>query len=314
LGEEGLDEGRLALVFPFISAWGLGGVFSIRNSTSSSRLWAGILVNIPSNQLTTAPRLKIERAQHHINDLNRCIERLIANGTIYVSATEYMKRNQIAISAKTKKHIPDSVSLLVGDAVHNLRTALDILIFGMIGDRAKKPENIQFPFAKRAETLVSTMTNRETELAGKKVVAKITEIKPYPGGDELLAGLHILDIQDKHRLLVPTIQQISLTPRDILAVAPTTGIGYGAGYGDKVAIQGTTGTITLPGPPAWGWTKSVLGVPHSVERHIKIKFPPSVSFGGGECFSSRPIVEVLHDIAVRVSDVVDELADAYLSP
>jgi hypothetical protein len=45
LEEEGLEEafvlGRLALVFPFKSAWGLGGVFNIRSSTSSSRLRAG---------------------------------------------------------------------------------------------------------------------------------------------------------------------------------------------------------------------------------------------------------------------------------
>jgi hypothetical protein len=37
LGEEGLEEARLALGFSFIAAWGVGGVLSIRNSTSSSR-------------------------------------------------------------------------------------------------------------------------------------------------------------------------------------------------------------------------------------------------------------------------------------
>jgi hypothetical protein len=57
LGEEGLEEARLDLPLAFMSAWGCGGVFSIRNSTSSSRLRAGLFVMASQTQLIAAMKL-----------------------------------------------------------------------------------------------------------------------------------------------------------------------------------------------------------------------------------------------------------------
>lgn len=57
----------LALGFAFISAWGLGGVFSIRSSTSSSRLRAGVFV---MQKVTLLDELPV--------DLNRGIGRIVS--------------------------------------------------------------------------------------------------------------------------------------------------------------------------------------------------------------------------------------------
>jgi hypothetical protein len=59
----------LALGLPFTSAWGLGGVFSIRNSTSSSLDKKGRLGMFESAYL------KVDRAKEHIEHLTVSLDR-----------------------------------------------------------------------------------------------------------------------------------------------------------------------------------------------------------------------------------------------
>ena len=93
---------------------------------------------------------------------------------------------------------------MIGDVIHNLRSALDITVFGMAGHRAPK---IRFPFSKKAEGLNSSIKDGYVKFAGTKVVETIHSLQPYPTGNGALYAVHALSLQDKHRLLVLTGQR-----------------------------------------------------------------------------------------------------------
>jgi len=99
---------------------------------------------------------------------------------------------------------PISISLPFGDAIHNLRSALDIAVIDAVRLNKKNTKNVRFPFANSKETLSKQLKESYIKKAGADVANFIKQVRPYPGGNDGLYELHILDIVDKHRMLVPT--------------------------------------------------------------------------------------------------------------
>ncbi|MGB3803675.1 MAG: hypothetical protein WA935_06570 [Sphingopyxis granuli] len=172
------------------------------------------------DEILRGPILKVERAEYHINDLNRRIQAYLGQKPFRLMTRGEPKADRQVHFIKQVIPFPTEFGLIIGDAVHNLRSSLDLAVFGMIGDKALRPESVQFPFAKREDTLVSTMKNRETELAGEKVVAEIKALKPYPGGNEWLSGLHLLDIADKHKLIIPSASMAAMSSIEFAKMLP----------------------------------------------------------------------------------------------
>lgn len=101
------------------------------------------------------------------------------------------------IALKCRTPVPAAFSAIFGDAVHNFRTALDILANDLVALSGAQPEKVYFPFGKDAAGF-------EVELKAKmgRVPPDIQDImrsfKPYVGGNEILRAMHDLDIGDKH--------------------------------------------------------------------------------------------------------------------
>ena len=103
--------------------------------------------------------------------------------------------------------IPDSIPLLIGDAVHNLRSALDHLACALVNTKGPSTyeagrTRIEFPIfadqVKFKSNGASKIRKMDTE-ARKEIEA----VQPYHAGDNARSGrlwiLHQLDIIDKHR-------------------------------------------------------------------------------------------------------------------
>jgi hypothetical protein len=104
------------------------------------------------------------------------------------------------------KPIPDEFALLIGDTVHNLRSALDQLVFAIASQAGGKPDRIFFPVSDTEEKLKKNLDGSEI----KKVAPKLAdfflnEIKPYKDGNYNIWALHQLDVTDKHRLVLPVL-------------------------------------------------------------------------------------------------------------
>ena len=152
--------------------------------------------------------LKAKRAKRHICDLNTEISAFLHRDPYVVRVEPFHKPGSYALRYVERENIPETFPLIIGDAVHNLRTALDHLAVALVRLAGKSTKNVYFPFADSAQNLEGAIASRKIARAGPKVVDEIRLLQPYKGGNLVLRGIHDLDIADKHAMLTPTCRLV----------------------------------------------------------------------------------------------------------
>lgn len=151
-------------------------------------------------------QLKIERAYQHITDIETRFDKFLeAEYYPFVGNSDTDRGNKALEFIKTKS-IPVVIPLIVGDAIHNTRAALDLVVSQI--EREKTGEGSEFaklPFGKTRDALVGTVNGSIKKFSPVLADFIIDVIKPYRGGNDFLYALHDLDIRDKHRLIVHTM-------------------------------------------------------------------------------------------------------------
>lgn len=261
-------------------------------------------------ELLRAPLLKLERAGHHINDLATQIDTFLAEHPFKLLVRHNRKAGKQTFRTKAEKPVPDEFSLIIGDAVHNLRSALDLCLYQLAHSRADKPDRIQFPFAKDdiPKTLAGAIKDGRVKFAGTKVVEAVQCLKPHPTGNPELCAIHTLDVRDKHRLLILSAGKAVFT----------------TGTGNEEAIKGALGKSPKPG------VHIVLAGPHdediltinrpyvlrdlpTSEQEAKVQPAFQITFAEidrGFGF----VLDTLVKGAKEARRAVDALIDAYLDP
>ena len=145
------------------------------------------------------PNLKVERAKHHIDQLeiifdthiSRNIERLRPKKN-----SRGLNRARDASLATFPKHTPT----VLGDAIHNLRAALDHAYCIMVEANANQVSDwTHFRKSRKSlEDLINGHKNSRLTPSDTVIGAIIDKIQPYENGKLGLYGLHLLDITDKH--------------------------------------------------------------------------------------------------------------------
>jgi hypothetical protein len=152
----------------------------------------------------SASRLKIERAEKHINDITALVLAFVSSDFYAISVEKNIQRRAHFLRFDIDKSpFPfHDVALLVGDVLHNLRSALDLLYHGTVVN----PSNwTRFPIFDTREKLVDSI---ETALEKKQINRSVYDlildrVKPYHAENYTLWALHDLNIRDKHQLLIP---------------------------------------------------------------------------------------------------------------
>jgi hypothetical protein len=162
-----------------------------------------------------APKLKIERAERHIIDLETTIEAFRRRDPNPVTIEDDHERGVRRLNIEIREVVPYEIGLIVGDAVHNLRSALDIMICdvaALFGDDSRKA---RFPFAEEADALESVFRPEVKKLPAD-ILAMIKALKPYKkGGDKKLRGLHDLDVLDKHQVIITTADRVIIDHSEV---------------------------------------------------------------------------------------------------
>jgi hypothetical protein len=155
----------------------------------------------------TEARLKLKRAEHHIANIHARILALpktdVASIEIDICGTHEIIKHDLG-----DKTFAVDVALILGDAVHNLRCALDYAWHGTLTLLAPEAidRNSKFPVHKSREHLESAIRGLKVNSALPELVEMlISNIQPYNGGNWAIWPVHQIDKQDKHRLLIPTI-------------------------------------------------------------------------------------------------------------
>lgn len=230
----------------------------------------------------SGPYLKTERAEHHIDDLEAVFKR-------------YVRVNEKALIPKYNRKVrsigdsfPKHTPTILGDAIHNLRAALDhayCILVEANGGTVNK--HVRFPFTekgsgKELEGSIQGHAEAGCGPSDKMIRVIFDEIQPYPGGKgEDLIGLHVLDIADKHMVLLPTQQRTHVEAIRMI---------------DGGGIFGLT--LVTEGAPAIVFPSGSLDPNH----HQKASF--EIIFGNGQPFEGQPIIPTLKSLAARVDETL----------
>ncbi len=100
---------------------------------------------------------------------------------------------------------PPSIPLIIGDAVHNLRTAFDYIMVAITG-----MDWMALPVGRTRDDIISKSTHYRTikETFPNLATFILEEIQPYQRGQFLLWELSELDRIDKHRLIEPVVETL----------------------------------------------------------------------------------------------------------
>jgi len=119
----------------------------------------------------------------------------------------------IYYSLNRLNELPD-IALIVGDAIHNLKTALDYSWFETI--RILAPSAVskfaKFPVYPSIQELEAALKSKQIDILSIRLYdLMLSDIKPYQGGDFFIWAIHKMDITDKNRLLIPTANYGNVT-------------------------------------------------------------------------------------------------------
>jgi hypothetical protein len=154
-------------------------------------------------------KVKIDRAKKHLRDLEFAKEKFINSNPFTPGFRPDEKPGHEGLNLWFMSHIeaiPEEVSASAGDAIHNVRSALDHLICQLVYSEGNTISNqTAFPIFKSDQIDEATLQRR---LAGTSHQAKdkIRSLEPYKDGlGHHLWVLHELDIADKHHGLITTL-------------------------------------------------------------------------------------------------------------
>jgi hypothetical protein len=182
--------------------------------------------------------LKIKRANKHISDLQSAIRSLPEAYAVTVERDEKTRRQSIKFGLPNAESTAIDLALTIGDAIHNLRTALEYAWIASIKRLVPSAldGHTKFPVRETKERLESALKGRKIDIAAPALFNRIvSDIRPYRGGNDAICSLHHLDVSDKHRLLIPLMQ--------VLAVEGVT-----LEDENGQILRGGTWATTRPGP------------------------------------------------------------------
>jgi hypothetical protein len=173
-------------------------------------------------------RLKLRRAIRHIEELEEIIK-------TYFTGVWYSYKNTVdANGSLTGIYVnfrakPEEFGTVVGDAIHNMRSALDLAAVELVRLNSSDTKGVMFPFSRNEQEFLKALKNKNIDRASMRAQELIRELRPYGGGNEVLRSLHELDIQDKHHTLIPNTTFLQLPPVSIKTDENGKPVGFDEG-------------------------------------------------------------------------------------
>jgi len=155
---------------------------------------------------------KIKWADKHITDFRSAAERFNKGKPYEFNVEKDSKTGQKTYVVTKVTPIPPEISLIIGDALHSFRSALDCLACCLVNaNQGHITTSTCFPITDAVPSSPSQQASFDRKIAGMRQDAKdaIRAIRPYKGGDETLWRLHRLNITDKHRMLMAAASAVS---------------------------------------------------------------------------------------------------------
>jgi hypothetical protein len=243
-------------------------------------------------------RLKVERANKHINDLYLESRTFHRSGIHNITVENNAKGSDSVLHVSVTQDISEMVLLMVGDAIHNLRSALDFVMSDIEFDttKARDPHTV-FPVRPTRKNLEDALGGGIKKKSPEAVLDFIlNSVQPYEAGyGSALWGLNALDIEDKHRLLIA--KKNAAVVRNIHCIDSR---------GERFIID--EWAIRRDG------STHIYCIGHSdVKVTHKGTATFGIVFGDGMPFYGRPVLPTLRDLSHFVSRTIDSIERVFLA-
>ena len=267
---------------------------------------------------TTADRLssvraKIERAKHHVRDLESRILAFRATDPYALFCDDDPKTGDRVLRVHVRSQPPDDLALIAGEIIYQLRSSLDHLAWQLVEANGGVPgQGTYFPIAETAAKYIAKAPGQVQGMSAA-AISMIDAIQPYMGGCNDLWRLHALSNYDKHRLLLV--------------------IAFGFGnlwYGRTLPSQGVrqmaTFRLTLtvvdpaaPPPPSLssspvpkfpilqdGAEAARVGWQTDPQMKEYLNLTYEIAFGKPQIVEGEPVLPLLHQLAHLANSIVDQ--------
>lgn len=257
---------------------------------------------------------KVEQAEKHLKNLRTDWEKYRADAFLVKSKDDAQTGERVWYLAHAYS-IPPEMPLIVGDAVHCLRCALDHVIYRLVSvctsDRLAYNQ-LYFPTGKNAVHFVDRLKAASTykpkggaalQRLRPEAVQAIQEFQPFDGGSgAVLRHVHSLDIIDKHHLLL-TVTLTNTTH----SMQPTVIEKYKRGLGlQDEYTPAQEALIFQTESLAWFPLKAggeLARVPIA-DANENMSFVFALAFGEPKAVEGKPIIQTLYQAALFIRDMI----------
>lgn len=236
--------------------------------------------------------LKLDRAKHHIDEFG---ERLFASSDRYGPSlhVDLKTGEQFLHYSLRDSMLRAELATIAGDAIHNIRSALDIAWFYIvteIGNPTGSGTFRKFPIDpdKPKQWLEGVLAKTAGVDPNSRIYDfLVNQVKGYQGGDTDILAIHSLDIDDKHRLLIPTVS--------------VTGV-------EGIELENKDGTIDV-----YNFTlltdrefyRKVVPLGSKLKNHGEVRF--YVAFGEGTGFEGKEVIPTISKWQEKVWELLQLL-------
>jgi len=244
-------------------------------------------------------RLKIKRANHHIGDLKGTFTRMIEDSHGSFIIRDNPETGNL-VEVRFGETILTDLALMAGDAVHNLRTALDHATWELIGiDGGTQDKSTAFQTSANDRDYEAACNGIKTPRSDTKKF--FISLAAFPGGaGEKFYHLHHLDISDKHKVVTPvigiaTVDHLKLMNPDGQVMVEVKNCSF------RMGPDGSAGLVGGFGPLA------------SVRVDQDAKATLRVLFGEVEFFQGLPLIKTLMELSDAVEVCMGQFEEFVVS-
>lgn len=245
------------------------------------------------------PKLKIERAKRHTQELETEISRFVQDEPYRIVFEDYVAEgghDWVRARVRDVKEIPAQFSAIIGDVAHNLRAALDLVTTDLAratgATSGSALRDTYFPTATNRQSFEAEASRKIKRLppAAQRFIRRL---EPYTGGKgQAIRQLHEIDVDDKHTVLVTTG---SLVVTRSISVSPVPGQMKTEIF---VPFLSTKKFVLKDGVIVLSF------VPTDAPQGIDIDTIFNIIFGDGQAFEGQPVIPTLQNLINFIERII----------
>lgn len=243
-----------------------------------------------------SPKIKVSRAKTILGEVQHCIDDFLSSTPCDLLRGPHEETpGEHVILVKVGDDIPQSIPAMVGDVIHNARSALDHVACCLASQNgARNTNGVSFPFSRIGKDHLQEVAKNKIKKLSKDAQEAVLDLQPYRGGNHPLWILHELDLIDKHRALL------------MCGVVTSRFHGeFSSDYPIKMSL-----------PPIYGSLKEgihLFTIPEDAEFNQKLQVDINVGFNELVELQGQPVIAILNDSIKLVESIISSFEARFFS-